>query len=448
MSDAPATVSNNVDNQPIQSLNLEQGKPTPSSEKTGRETNPLPRGAKTICIPFDQEGYSELIEDRKSFQAHVDQEFAKHPEIFPAAMDHGYKLNGFRDPSKKLGIRLRRIYLKETGEVFTICPSFLMPYNTGYTDEVSKAMFLLGFGVPYWALTHIFGRNDMYWYRMSVSFGRCSIVGTTVKDPENLPKDILGDEKHTTHKGEKAYVATTVGDDCVLGAAMCPNAGADALTEGYGTFAGEAKNVDPDYQPESINTDGWEATQIAFKRLFPMAVIIQCILHAFMKIRDCGKKLGPVFHEIISSVWDAYHAENKRSFAQRIRRLREWALVTLKEGVVQKKILALCAKSRLFARAYDHPNAHRTSNMLDRLMRWQDKFLFNRQYFHGSWKSAQLGIRAWAILGNFRPYSPRALSKKGAKGGKCAAERLNGFRYCDNWLENLRVSSSMAGYRQ
>jgi len=89
---------------------------------------------------------------------------------------------------------------------------------------------------------------------------------------------------------------------------------------------------------------------------------------------------------------------------------------------------------------------HRTSNMVDRLMRWQDRFLFNRQYFHRSWEAVQLGIRAWAILRNFRPLCPRAIGKR--TDGACAAERLNGFRYCDDWLENLRVSSSMCGYRQ
>jgi hypothetical protein len=30
----------------------------------------------------------------------------------------------------------------------------------------------------------------------------------------------------------------------------------------------------------------------------------------------------------------------------------------------------------------------------------------------------------------------------------CPAEKLNGFRYHDNWLENLLVSASLGGYRQ
>ena len=372
--------------------------------------------------------------------------YAQYPELFPQAMGEGYQCHDIRAPSVKLGIRLRRIKLVATDDVFSICPSFVMPYMTGMTRDVADALFLLGFGVPFWALVHLFGRNDMYWYRLATAFGRNSITGTTVKHPENLPKDLLADEKHTKHGGEKVYVATTVGNDCMLGAAMCKNADAVALTEGYGVFAKEARNLDPDYQTETVNTDGWGATQNAWIGLFAHIVIIPCFLHAFIKVRARCKKWGELFTEISTVVWNAYHAPNKRAFSQRLRRLREWAQETLDEGVVLNKLLALCEKAPLFAQAYEHPNAHRTSNMVDRLMRWQDRFLFNRQYFHRSWEAAELGIRAWAILCNFRPYCPRAIGKR--TDGNCAAERLNGFRYSDNWLENLRVSTSMGGYRQ
>lgn len=405
----------------------------------------LPRGAKTICIPFEPTSYPEVVRDNKRFRSLVDEAYAQHPELFPAAMGEGYKLHDTR-VSAKLGVRMRRIMLKATGEVYGICPSFVMPYMVGYTADVAHALFLQGFGVPFWALTHVFRRDDMYWYRLTTAVGRNSIVGTTVKHPESLPGDLLADEKHTKHCGDKVYAAVTAGQDCVLGAAMCQGADSAALSQGYGVFAEEARNLDPDYQGETVNTDGWGATRKAWKTLFPQIAIIRCFLHAFIKVRDRCKKWGDLYTQIGTAVWDAYDAPTKRAFSQRIRRLREWAQETLDEGVVLDKLLALCEKAPLFAQAYDHPSAHRTSNMVDRLMRWQDRYLFSRQYFHRSWEAAELGIRAWAILRNFRPYCPRAIGKR--TDGDCAAERLNGFRYCDSWLENLRVSSSMCGYRQ
>ena len=405
----------------------------------------LPRGAKTICIAFEQASYPEVVKDSQRFRSLVDAAYAQHPHLFPAAMSGGYKLHD-RQVSAKLKIDVRRIKLKDTGEVHSICPSFVMPYKVGYTQDVADALFLHTFGVPFWALSHVFGRNDMYWYRLTNALGRNSIVGATVHDPERLPKDVLADEKHTKHGGEKAYVAVTAGAGCVLGAAMCRTADAAALSEGYGVFAAEARNLDPEYAAETVNTDGWSATAKAWKNLFPQIAVILCFLHAFLKIQERCKKCGDVFTQIATAVWNAYEAPTKRAFSQRIRRLREWAETTLEKGVVLDKLLALCSKAPLFAQAYDHPTAHRTSTMIDRLMRWQDRYLFSRQYFHRSWEAAVLGIRSWAILRNFRPLCPRAIGTR--TDGSCAAERLNGFRYCDHWLENLRVSSSMCGYRQ
>jgi hypothetical protein len=86
----------------------------------------------------------------------------------------------------------------------------MMPYLIARTEEVEKALFLCRWGVPFWALTYVFGHNDMFWYRAYISLGRNSLVGTTVKAPERMPGDVLADEKHTRFNGEKVYVATTV----------------------------------------------------------------------------------------------------------------------------------------------------------------------------------------------------------------------------------------------
>jgi hypothetical protein len=42
------------------------------------------------------------------------------------------------------------------------------------------------------------------------------------------------------------------------------------LTLGYQTFQIEVLNLKPDYQPETVNTDGWEETQAAWKIIFPV----------------------------------------------------------------------------------------------------------------------------------------------------------------------------------
>jgi hypothetical protein len=165
-----------------------------------------------------------VVDDKPAFRRLLDEYINLYPEIFPAAIRAGYKWHGMMPPSQKMPeVRLRRTQLKAKDErgqaqVFTLAPSFVLPYMTGYVDEVEKALFLHEkFEVAFWGLTYVFGRNDMYWYRLSQNLGRNSLVGATLKDPAKLPVHVLADEKHTDLKGEKAYLAITVAEDCVLG---------------------------------------------------------------------------------------------------------------------------------------------------------------------------------------------------------------------------------------
>ena len=140
----------------------------------------------------------------------------------------------------------------------------------------------------------------------------------------------------------------------------------------YATFKQEALDVAPNYVPLTVNTDGWKGTQAAWKALFQTVVILQCFLHAWLKVRERGKHLKDQFAEISRRVWEAYHAPDRRCFGLRLRSLRSWAKGHL-GGVVLEKVLDLCEKRVRRSIAYHHPGGHRTSNMLDRLMRGMER---------------------------------------------------------------------------
>ena len=286
----------------------------------------------------------------------------------------------------------------------------------------------------------------MYWYRLERSLGRFSLVGTTVQTAERLPRHLVADEKHTTSGGEKVYLAATAGGGCCLGLALAETAGADDLTEAYGVFRDEAHHLDPEYRPETVNTDGWAATQAAWRALFPGVTLILCYLHAFLKIRERAVHLKETFAELSRRVWEAYHAPDARSFSQRLRRLREWAEVHVDKVVVREKVLALCEKRGAFLKAYAHPGCHRTSNSVDRLLRRLDYRLFCAQHLHGSAEAAEQGLRGWALIHNFAPSCPWTVRE--SPGLRSPAERLNGKRYHTEWLQNLLVSASLGGYRK
>jgi hypothetical protein len=72
-----------------------------------------------------------------------------------------------------------------------------MPYLTGIVEEIEKALFMRKFNVPFWALSYTFGKDPMYWYRIEKSLGRNSIIGTTIRNADDVPAHLGADEKHT-----------------------------------------------------------------------------------------------------------------------------------------------------------------------------------------------------------------------------------------------------------
>jgi hypothetical protein len=267
-------------------------------------------------------------------------------------------------------------------------------------------------------------------------------VSTTVKAVDKLPEHVLADEKHVHFNGEKGYIATTVGDDCLLGASLALNADEEALTEAYGRFRQEAHHLAPHYAPKTVNTDGWKATQNAWRALLATIVIIECFLHAFLKIRDrCKKRFKPLFPAIKQQVRDIYHAQTPDDFRQQIADFLAWSRHSLTSTALEA-IQKLCAKTDAFLLPCDFPDAYRTSNMINRHMDLMARWLSSARFFHGHWTAAELQTRSWAILHNFWPYCPRATVRQHFLS---PAHKLNGFVYHNNWLHNMLISSSCAG---
>jgi len=121
------------------------------------------------------------------------------------------------------------------------------------------------------------------------------------------------------------------------------------LKNAYGGFKKEAQQICPTYCPFSINMDGFKSTKKAVENLFVDAGILRCFLHAFIKIRSCGTKAYDLyFEQVANRVWHCYHAENKRSFAQRISNLESWTQQIVPNSPFKKSILKLCEKKRIY----------------------------------------------------------------------------------------------------
>lgn len=395
-----------------------------------------------ICLPFASEAqYQACVDDVAQYRQYLAAQLTAHPELFPQAMRGGYCFHSAYE-LRKLGVVVRRIKLKATGVVFSLRPSFVLPYGVARTAEVEKALYLRQFGVPFTALAYVFGRDAMFWYRAYLQLGQVNLVGTTVKDETRLPGALVADEKITWVQGAEVSVPTTVGGGCFLGVRVVENEDQAALQAGYGVFAQEAHAVYPDYVPTSVCTDGWAATQAAWRALFPTSTLVLCYLHAVLKI--AARCTGDLRTTVLTRAWQAYHAESKAAFAQRLRRLREWGTQAL-TGPVAQAVAKLCQRRAQFTPAYDCPTAARTSNAVDRLLNHLDRQLYSACYGHSSAAQLTKLVRAVAVQWNFHPYGPRLRHDQPTR--VSPFHDVNGFVYHANWLHNLFIASSMGGLR-
>lgn len=226
-----------------------------------------------------------------------------------------------------------------------------------------------------------------------------------------------------------------------MGVELSEGADAQSLSNAYGVFAQEALAHNPNYRPETVNLDGWEASALAWQTLFPGISIILCFLHAILKVGQYCRSRKELWTILRQKLWHAYRSANRSQMAQRLRRVREWCQHQNVAESVSLKVQSMASKAAAFSQAFTHRDCYRTSNQVDRMMNFQDRLLDAMQYFHGTHRSTQQALRAMALIWNFHPYCSRAQ----VKAPYCASpfEDLNRFRYHDNWLRNLLLASSL-----
>ena len=416
----------------------------PNTRPVDRERKPAPpqppRGAKQVVIPMTRALYDEIWHDPRRVRDFVGGWLRSAPELFPDGFGGGYRLHGFGRRSRKLqGLKLRKV-VTDDGSSYWLRPSFIAGYMAGTVDELGYPLLLAAHGVPAWLLKVGFGHSEMYWHRLVERLGRASLVGTTVRDPARLPEHLAADEHHADWAGQKGYVATTVGAGCLLGIALTSSADDIPLREAYGGFAAEARDVAPEYAPETVNTDGWAATRNAFTSLFPAIAVVLCFLHGFLKVRDRCRKAG----ELHRRVWEVYRATTAEEFRRRMGELQQWCGTRTWTAPVRETLEKLWARTESYVVAYAHPGCHRTSNAVDRPMNRLCRLMYAGRGLHGHQGSSESRLRGWALLQNFRPYAPRG---KRLRAFDSPAHRLNGRRYHEHWLHNLMASTSLMGFR-
>ena len=172
--------------------------------------HPPKKGYRTIRLPLAESEYYRFLTDRSSAKDRLEALYEECAALFPDAFPSGYAFFGYTEPSMKQHLLGRRMRLEHGRTVLTIAPALVMPSMTGRTQDVDDALCLRRLHVPCWAIAHVFGRNAMYWYRLEQGLGRCSVVSTTVKSPEHLPRAIQFSERgcKSSPKQVKGFCST------------------------------------------------------------------------------------------------------------------------------------------------------------------------------------------------------------------------------------------------
>jgi len=410
-----------------------------------REVSPLTslstRGSQTLILPFAD--YAKVVSDPIKFRSHLDACYQQYPEVFPGGFDQGYRLHDIRGSKKHPGYKIRRISLR-VGGCYSILPSEMMLYLSGSSDYISKGLLLRRYAVPYEVIAEVIGRHAGFWERAEQQLGRVSIVGSLYKT-KPISEHLVADEKVTSINGKEAVVAMTAADECVLGASLSLTTDTQGLSQAYGIFKAEALCLQADYKAKTVTLDGWKASHQAWKYLFSSISIVLCFLHEVIKVRNVTKKKPQLFYQIAELLWNVYRATHAEQFTEGLATTLQWAETHLNEHAkVMAKLVALAAKQEALLVSYQHQKCYRTSNQVDRPMNYLDRFLYQIRYFHGNLATAQLKVRAWAMIYNFAPFCERTRKNKKVKH---RFEQLNGFCYHENWLQNLNIAASMNGYR-
>ena len=195
-----------------------------------------------------------------------------------------------------------------------------------------------------------------------------------------------------TGPARRATSRTTVGGGCLLGVALTSAADDTHLREAYGVFAAEARDVEPEYAPETVNVDGWAATRNAFGVLFTTITVVLCFLHGFLKVRDRGRKA----YDLHRRVWEFYRAATAEEFRRRMGELQRWCDTQTWAAPVREMLEKLGPKTESYAVAYAHPGCHRTSNAVDRPMNRLCRLMYAGRGLHGHQGSSEFRLRGWA----------------------------------------------------
>ena len=289
------------------------------------------RQNRTITVDFNDEAtYHRLCKDGKSFIEFV--------VVFITSLgfqlthqcgcEGGFALTRHSHYARVRlgGLTIWRLQCKHCRAVFSILPHFALRYSSVPPSQAKRALRAIQGGLSLELCATVFDNvSPMSLYRLVCSLGRTGLVSLLTRCGLSLPQYFQADEKHTYCLTDKVYLPTITEGRVIWHLGYSTDKTAASFKETYGQFEQQAHDLEPDYQPAGILTDGFESTRKSLRELFPQTDLGNCIRHAADRLaskltgvtKELRNTLSQEFRQIL------FEGGTIRSIGQRLRRFAE-----------------------------------------------------------------------------------------------------------------------------
>lgn len=340
--------------------------------------------------------------------------------------------------------------------VFTVLPSFIMRYRRQDVDCLGKLLEMnLGMGLSQRETATIYswlgierGWHPGWVWSLVQWLGHLLPVSLALlRLGLTPPPHLLSDEKFARLNGERIYLFLASEGELIWYGESMSNTDESAFTQVIGSFLSTMNNaaqtidslaIDDKYAPESVTTDGWQASQNGWKATVPDIDLIECNFHGRKRVSvtldDYAKDHPELSRKELKDVQDdigaIFAAPSLAAFSQRIRRNLERYR---DEPILVKRLDILKHKRFMFTNHLKFEQAPPYSAPLDRSMRFLDEKLQSFGQFRGC-DAINPMLNAWAIVNNLRSFLPDA-----RKAGQSLAEFFGAKIKGIPWMEALNL---------
>ena len=331
------------------------------------------------------------------------------------------------DGSKTL-VTIIRVRCLECGAVFTILPSFIVRYKRYETDAIEKLMTLLFITEDSYRMAGVsqaFGIDDEQagtWVALAKAegeaispmalWGLVQWLGQLSPAQLNLalgvepPTHIIEDEKHVKECGQKAYVPIVYApkEALIWWIDYLDSVSEDALGDSLERFKAISERLT---HITGATVDGWEPTQKALQSAFPGITLLECHLHALLKLgqhlatfKRQRKKLGqPLSEQEEAQIRQAFIRVLQAPTLEAYQKALDELPAAFDTEPLASRKDSLTAKQVLFQAWTTDDNLAVVTTALDQCMKFLNRKQDNMQTLHGP-ESGLATMNAWAITRN------------------------------------------------